>query len=202
MGIAEDLARLERQLRQLRIDYEKYFAGLEKREPVELRDEVAQAIRKYSGTTLTKTGHSFKLNSLTATFNAYSAYWSRVVRQIEEGTYSRDRFKLKLKEKERRAAETAGTAAAPPNATPTPTPGAARFQEGAEPGARELQTLYEALVSAKRTVGESLDGLAPDKLAAIIKQQLPKITRQFGCESVEFRVVVEDGRTKLKATPK
>ncbi len=202
MGIAEELAQLERQLRKLRIDYEKYFAGLEKREPVELREEVARAIRKYSGATITNTGHNFKLNSLTATFSSYTSYWDRVVRQIEEGTYSRDRFRLKLKERERRAAEGAAGSSAPANGKAAAAETAVRFREGTDPAGRELQGLYEALVAAKRKAGESLDGFGPDKLAAIIKQQLPKIAKQFNCESVEFRVVVEDGKAKLKATPK
>lgn len=213
MGIAEDLAQLERQLRELRIQYERYFAGLEKTEPAKLREQVARTIRQYSGTNLTNTGQSFRLNALTATFNAYNAYWSRVVRQIEEGTYARDRFRLKLKEREQQAAQAGllngdggragGPAAAAGEAAGRSTaPAAVRFREGVEPEGQALQGLYEAYVAAKRKAGEPVEGLRPEKLAAVIKQQLPQIAKRFNCESVEFRVVVEGGKAKLKAVPK
>ncbi len=214
MGIAEDLAQLERQLRELRIQYERYFAGLEKTEPAKLREQVARAIRQYSGSTLTNTGLGFRLSALTASFNAYNAYWSRVVRQIEEGTYARDRFRLKLKEREQQAVRTgsaaaegapggsAGAAAAAAGAGGDAAPAAARFRDGVEPDGPALQRLYEAYVAAKRQAGEPVEGLGPERLAAAIKRQLPQITRRFNCDSVEFRVVIEEGKAKLKAIPK
>ncbi len=214
MGVAEDLAQLERQLRDLRIQYERYFAGLEKMEPTKLREQVARTIRHYSGVTLTNTAQSFRLNALTATFNAYNAYWSRVVRQIEEGTYARDRFRLKLRERQAGADGASGAdgrqarAEGPeaPAAGQAPAGGgtsaAARFRQGVEPDGPALQGLYEAYLAAKRQAGEPVDGLRPEKLAAVIKQQLPQIAKRFNCESVEFRVVVEEGKAKLKASPK
>lgn len=199
MGIPEDIALLERQIRELKTAYEKYFAGLEKREPLKLREEVARVIRTYSGTTLTNTGYAFKLNQLTASFSALNAYWTRVAQQIEEGTYSRDRFRLKLKERQR-----GGDPTPPPRRADDAENGQApvRFRDGVEPGGKELDSLYKQLVAAKKQAGEPTAGLKPEVLAATIKQQLPQITKKFGAASVEFRVVVEGGKAKLKATPR
>ncbi len=198
MGIPEDIAQLERQIRELKTLYEKYFAGLEKREPLRLREEVARLIRNYSGTTLTNTGHAFKLNQLTASFSSLNAYWTRVSQQIEEGTYARDKFKLKLKERQRGA-----TPAAKPGVDETTAGGGAvRFKEGVEPGGKEIERLYTQLLAAKKQAGEPTAGLKPEVLAATIKQQLPQIARRFGAQAVEFRVVVEGGKAKLKATPR
>ncbi len=200
MGIPEDIALLERQIRELKRVYEKYFAGLEKREPLKLRDEVAKLVRSYSGTTLTNTGYAFKLNQLVSSFSALNAYWTRVSQQIEEGTYSRDRFKLKLKERQR---EEPGDAPKPAGgAAGDKGEGAIRFRDGVDPSGKDLETLYKQLVAAKQQAGESTAGLKPEVLAATIKQQLPQITKRFGAQSVEFRVVVEGGKAKLKATPR
>lgn len=199
MSIPEDIALLERQIRDLKTAYEKYFAGLEKREPLKLREAVAKVIRQYSGTTLTNTGYAFKLTQLTASFSALNAYWTRVAQQIEEGTYSRDKFRLKLKEKQRD-----GDITPPPKRPPAAEngQGPVRFRDGVEPGGRDLDSLYKQLVAAKTRAGESTAGLKPEVLAATIKQQLPLITKKFGAQAVEFRVVVEGGKAKLKATPR
>ncbi|HEY8368107.1 MAG TPA: MXAN_5187 C-terminal domain-containing protein [Thermodesulfobacteriota bacterium] len=194
MGIPEDIAQLERQIRELKVQYEKYFAGLEKREPLRLREEVAKLIRRYSGVTLTNTGHAFKLSQLTASFNALNAYWTRVSQQIEEGTYARDKFRLKLKERQRTDTTTTKPAAE--------ADGPVRFREGVEPAGKEIEKLYRQLVAAKKQAGEPTDGLRPEVLAATIKQQLPQIARKYGAQAVEFRVVVEGGKAKLKATPR
>ncbi|HWP35090.1 MAG TPA: MXAN_5187 C-terminal domain-containing protein [Thermodesulfobacteriota bacterium] len=244
MGTAEDLARLEQQLRELRIEYEQYFAGILKHEPVKRREEVARGIRRLSGTSFTNTALAFRLNTLVATFTTYSAYWDRIVRQIEEGTYARERFRLKLKERGPAplagGAEGAATGSAagteaggslPPGAGPAgpgahaagrqPLGGAAsaggegaseggaagevpavRFRSGGDPDTQQLERLYEALVAAKRRAGEPVEGLERDRLAATIRAQLPAIAKRFNCREVEFRVVVEGGKAKLKATPK
>jgi hypothetical protein len=196
MSTQEDIALLERQIRELKVKYEQYFAGIEKREPIKEREAVAKLVRQYSGVALTNTGQAFKLNQMTASFSALAAYWTRVSQQIEEGTSSRDKFRLKLKEQQEKQA------VRPREAGQAAPGGPARFRDGAEPGGRELQALYDQLVAAKKQVGEPVAGLKPESLAAVIKQQLPQITKRFGCQSVEFRVVVEGGKAKLKATPK
>jgi hypothetical protein len=203
MGTQEDIAQIERRLRDLKVKYEQYFAGLEKREPLKDREAVARLIRGYSGVTITNTGQAFKLNQLTSAFSALNSYWTRVSQQIEDGTNVRDRFRLKMKERDRgEAAEANGAPPAAARAGGAREAGPARFRDGAEPGSREVQGLYEQLVAAKKRAGESTQGLDPQALAAIIKQQVPQITKRFGCQAVEFRVVVEEGKAKLKATPK
>jgi hypothetical protein len=199
MGVQEDIALLERQIRDLKVRYEQYFAGIEKREPLKEREAVARLVRQYSGVTLTNTGQAFRMNQITASFSALNAYWSRTVQQIEEGSYSRDRFKLQLKEKQRKEQEPAN-GARPPAAEEAPR--VARFKDGAEPGGRELQALYQQLLAAKKQTGETVAGLKPESLAAVIKQQIPQIAKRFNAKMVEFRVVVEGGKAKLKATPR
>lgn len=202
MGTQEDIAQIERRLRELKVKYEQYFAGLEKREPLKDREAVARLIRQYGGVTITNTGQAFKLNQLTSAFSSLTSYWTRVAQQIEDGTYVRERFRLRLKEREREDGDGKEAKPAAARSGDTTTAGAARFRDGAEPGSREVQGLLDQLVAAKKKVGEPTEGLDSKALAAVIKQQVPQIAKRFGCQAVEFRVVVEDGKAKLKATPK
>jgi hypothetical protein len=45
-----------------------------------------------------------------------------------------------------------------------------------------------------------VDKLTPRKLEAIIEEQRSKLKERFGDAKFRFRVVVEDGRAKLKAS--
>lgn len=81
---------LEVRMRQLRTLYEKYFVGNERLPPTQERRDVFRMIRELDNLHVQNTAQKFRLRSLIQRFNSYKAYWSRVERQIEEGTYERD----------------------------------------------------------------------------------------------------------------
>ncbi|MCD6499267.1 MAG: hypothetical protein J7M25_13325 [Deltaproteobacteria bacterium] len=65
-----------------------------------------------------------------------------------------------------------------------------------------LRRLHHALIEARRSTGESTEGLTIDRLAQSIAKQLPKIQRSSGTKDVEFVVQVEEGKARLKAITK
>lgn len=89
MGIKEDIDTLDTKLRQLKIEYEQYFAKLLKREPRGLRDEVEGLILRYSNHPIPTTALRFRFNALVARYTSYKQYWTRVLREIEEGAYEK-----------------------------------------------------------------------------------------------------------------
>src|SRR4030067_1290907 len=103
MALADDITALEKKLLQLKTDYEQYFLGYQKIAPEKLRVEVDKLVRLLTGQTITNTGLKFRLNTVTAKFSSYKTYWDRTIREIEEGRYVRDKFKMKLHEAERQA---------------------------------------------------------------------------------------------------
>jgi hypothetical protein len=48
--------------------------------------------------------------------------------------------------------------------------------------------------------GQSVSGLTEKKLQAVIAKQEAAVRQKLGCEKVNFRVVVEAGKVKLKAS--
>ena len=106
------------------------------------------------------------------------------MRQIEDGSYQRDVFKANLRERER--------GVRPPAPGPQP-------PNGVAPNAG-VQKLYEAFASARSKTGEGMGDLTPQKLAAIVKKQSSELRRQHGRGKLKFKVVVEDGRARLRAT--
>ncbi|MCA9562263.1 MAG: hypothetical protein KC561_02180 [Myxococcales bacterium] len=93
-----ELDLLERKLERLRVLYEQYFMGIEKRPPYTLQREVVRVIRLMGTYHIRKTGLKFRYQSLTQRFNIHRAYWLRTVREIEEGTYSRHQNRVARRE--------------------------------------------------------------------------------------------------------
>ena len=180
--IEEDLNLLDARLKQVRVEYEQYFLGTRKREPQLVRGEVQKIISYYANMPIRNTGHRFRFNNLRARFFAFRRHWDDTQRKIEEGRYDRHRFQADLHDRERGVPDEAPAPAPPP-------------QNG------ELERLFAAWVEARNQTGQPTAGLSRERLAAQLEQQTAAIRERFGVSDVRFRVVVEEGRAKLKATP-
>ena len=182
MPIEEDFKILEAKMLQLKLDYDQYFLGSRPREPVVLRSEVQKLINIYSNQAIQNTALRFKFGSICSRYQAFKRQWTEVLRQIEAGTYSRHRFKAELHERER--SETA--------------PETAPAKGKAKPAASDA--LYQAYVEACRSCGQDVKGLTPAKLDGILEKQREQLRGRFGDAAFSFRVAIEDGKAKLKAT--
>lgn len=185
MAIAEDIASLEKKLIQLKADYEQYFLGYQKLAPEKLKAEVDKLIKTLSSQRITNTALNFRLNAATAKYNSYKAYWDRTIREIEEGRYVRDIFKMKLHERMRQPA---------PPPQPTARPQAGPSDED------NIKRVYDELVKARKSTNEPVPKF--EAVAELIKKQAPAIKEKYKASSVDFKVVIEDGKAKLKAVPK
>jgi len=196
VALDEEIGMIEGKLNTLRLDYDQYFIGNRPREPVMARAEVQKLFTFYSQMPIQNTALRFKFNSLTSRFFALKRQWDETLRKIEEGTYKRHLFKADLHERERmerdrrRAGSMRGAAAPAPTA-----PASATAPPGAEPD------LFESYRDAMKNTGQDVSSLTRDKLEKAIAKQESALRAQLGCESVKFRVVVEDGKARLKATP-
>lgn len=93
-------------------------------------------------------------------------------------------------------------AARPP---PAPRPAAPRPPAAASAGDLsddKLKSVYNAYVAAKRNNKEDTSKMNYDSIAATLRKQVPELMKQHGAKSVEFKVVIKDGKAVLKAVPK
>lgn len=179
MGLPEDIAQLEKDLRELIIRYEQYFCGIEKREPLLLLDSVERASRRYQNMNISNSMYKFKYNSLVATLCVHRQKWNRINRLIEEGKYNRDRFRMSLHQSEGQQAP-----ASSPKGSGAP-----------------LERLYQDYLSACAACNLPVDHLSPEKIAAAIERQKPAIMEKYRCRDIEFAVIIEGGKPRLKARP-
>lgn len=178
----EELKLLEIKLNQLKLDYEKYFIGTRPTEPAQLRSEVQKTVIRWSNTRITNTALRFKFNSLNGRYQAFKRQWDNILRQIEAGTYKRHVFKADLHDRER------GLSGGPAGAAAKPATGKS-----------SETSLFETYRDAMLATGQSASGLTPEKLQKAIAKQAAAIKQKYGCEKVDFKVVVSDGKVKLKA---
>ncbi len=178
----EEIKLLEIKLNQLKLDYEKYFLGTRPTEPAMQRGEVQKMFVKWGNTRITNTALRFKFNSLNGRYQAFKRRWDDTLRQIEAGTYQRHVFKAKLHERERGLDGEAGAARAKPGGGPT-----------------DRGELFETYRDALMATGQDPSKITPAKLQAALKKQETALKKKLGCERVDFKVVVQGGKVKLKA---
>jgi hypothetical protein len=177
MGIPEDIDLFERSLKELIIRYEQYFLGLGKREPLKLLDLVERLSRRYTAAAVSNTMLLFKYNSIKSRLVSYRQYWNRTNRLIEEGRYSRDRFKMEMHQ--------------------------AEAQPAAEKAAEtETERFYSQYLEACRSCNMPTKAITREMVTATLEKHRAAIKDKYRCAEVEFRVLVEDGKPKIKARPK
>ena len=66
----------------------------------------------------------------------------------------------------------------------------------------EIRDLYAAYVAAKKRCNEDVSRITYEALAKSVVQQTPELIKRFNAKSVEFRVVIREGKAVLKAIPR
>src|SRR6202166_2317877 len=88
--IDEELAQLEKDIRQLKIEYDQYFGGGRKRPPTEIEWRIELVVKRYGerGGEL-KFAQRFRFNNLTQTYAKYKDIFRKKVQLKEEGRSQR-----------------------------------------------------------------------------------------------------------------
>lgn len=177
-SIEADLRRIDTGLRQLKVQYDMFFAGSLKREPVELRAEIERILKRHTNSPIRKYAHRFHLGTLVSRFNSLSELWGKTTRAMERG--------------DRRSAPSTQAQ-----------PGAerlvarCRFRGGADD--RGLKRLYDRFVLERQSAGGKKRPIPYDKFVAGITAQTRNLQKEPGCGEIELRVVVADGKVQVKA---
>ncbi len=274
--VSELLENIEKFLQLCKTEHEMYFMGILKRPPDEKAAELVRLFSELEHTTILNTALSFRSKVVRTRWNSLKLLWLRTNKQIEEGTYRRQRVMADLRDKDRAAnkkvkadpevvraelralargmdpkaaieeaqrliaarrpatatAATADKPGAPPSsagmpsvpspaATPEPTPNPAlrptvtrptpaQDAPGASSTNRQSSvsghslgsdSLYQEYLAARTQAGEVGRGLSSEALRQVLAKQKDAIKGQYGVADVRFRVVVEGGKSKVKAIP-
>jgi hypothetical protein len=210
--IDEELAQLERDIRQLKIEYDQFFGGGRKRPPAEIEWRIELLIKRYAerGGDL-KYGQRFRLNNLTQTYAKYKDIFRKKTQQKEEGKVQRHfgaaakaiEAERAHKNPEKPAEIRAETPLTPPNTAPAAAPGAFRVtcsEPEREPD--KVDQLYQAFLQAKQQAGEQTGKLSRSSFNEFVLKKTKDLQKQKNCRDVEYVVEIIDGQVKLKALVK
>jgi hypothetical protein len=177
LRIQASIERLERDIRKLKIDFERFFNGSLPTPPEEFRLGVREQIRTLRAAPIQTLVDRFRLNTLEARFNTLNELFNRRLREREEGMV------------------------APPAAVASAT--RERYDPyqgivvGETPPPEAIQALYRELYDDDTPSAKSNFG----KFQTYLLGQMAAIRERSGCDEVKFRVATEDGELKLKAKP-
>ena len=105
MRIHNLLEEFERRMFLLKLNYEKYFSGIERIEPLKEREDTRRFLRDLMQEHMTNTMQKHKFTSLRARYNSLELYITRNMVMIERGTHPKMKFRANLREQQRKDAE-------------------------------------------------------------------------------------------------
>ena len=191
--IDEELGALERDIRQLKIEYDQYFGGGRKRPPDGIEWRIDLIIKRYAerGGEL-KSAQRFRYNNLVQTYAKYKDIFRKRMQQKEEGTVQRHfGAAARAIEAERQKKQPATEVAVFRMSCSDP-----------ESEADKVKELYEAFLEAKRQAGEDTARLSRSNFNEFVRKKTSELQKQQNCREVEYLVEVVEGQVKLKALVK
>jgi hypothetical protein len=206
--IDEDLAQLERDIRQLKIEYDQFFGGGRKRPPTEIEWRIELLVKRYGerGGEM-KSGQRFKFSGLTQSYAKYRDMFRKRTKQKEEGSvvrhYGAAARAIEAQRAQQRLSETHSPAPIETPAVPAAeTPAFRMTCSQPESEADKVGQLYDALMSAKERAGESSGKLSRASFDEFVRKKTKDLQTKQKCRDVEYVVETVDGQVKLKALVK
>ena len=186
-AVDDQLARLEADVRKLKVEFDIFFNGAARRPPYDTKNRVETAVSRLADERNLTYAQRFRYNSLVARYVSMRDHWRRSVQEREEGrgACAVALAKLAAVDEERRPAGKSRRA--------TFVCSDARADV---PAVREL---YAALVEAKRSCGESAEDISFAHFHRMIAAHTEALKERLGCESVRYSVYLENGRVSFKA---
>jgi hypothetical protein len=182
----EMLDQLEAEIESLRVAYDKYFLGVDRAAPVRQRERLERKLRLLEGTSMRTTMLRFRMGGLRARFITYAHYWTRILDQMERGVSRRD-----LARQAKPGAR--GTEA------PVPAPAPVASPAGALVDHDNARDVFDRLVAAKRSVGESTEGMTFPAFLRKLSREAPKLAEQHGGRPLRFDVEIREGKVRVRA---
>jgi hypothetical protein len=215
--IDEELSQLERDIRQLKIEYDMYFGGGRKRPPNEVEWRIDLLIKRYAerGGEL-KFAQRFRFNNLSQTYAKYKDVFRKRLAQREEGKVQRhfgaaakaieaERARTQPELSVKEAASAAAASARPPAQAPASSAESRGFRmvcSEPEKEPQKVDQLYDAFLRAKQEAGEETSKLNRAGFNEFVRKTTKDLQAKKNCRDVEYVVETVDGQVKLKALVK
>ena len=194
----EDLGQLEKDIRQLKIDYEQYFGGGKSRPPTDTEWRIETMLKRYGdrGAAMNYT-QRFRYSNIAQMYAKYKEMFRKRLKQKEEGRVPRH-FGAAARDIEK---ERMRKRAGPPSGAGTQFPFAISCKDP-DHEKKKVEQLYSAFRSAKEQAGESTEKLTLEVFQQFVRQKTAQLKEQKKAHDVEYIVMLEGKHARLKARVK
>jgi hypothetical protein len=193
MALNEDLEQIEKAIKQLQIEWEKFFGGVEKKPPTDLKAKVEAIIRQHANAEIRNNTERFRYQNLTARYNTFNEMWGKRLRALEEGRIMGVHGPHAAKAPPPPAMRAERAAARPAGA------GEVRIQDP-ERDNEAMRSLFDRFLEERQKTGESA-AVKFEGFRKLVAQQTSRILSEKGGQAVSFRLETKDGKVSLKAKP-
>jgi hypothetical protein len=196
--IEEDLSQLERDIRQLKIEYEQYFGGGKARPPSDIEWRIDTLLKRYSDRGVQMNySQRFRYGNLAQMYSKFREVFRKRLKQKEEGTVQRHFGAAAREIEEQRALRRAEAE----KSKPVQFPFAVSWRDP-DHEKKKVEQLFAAFRDAKAQVGEDTEPLTMDAFQRFVRQKTDQLKKQQDAHEVEYVVSVEGKHARLKARVK
>lgn len=179
--IEDRLARIDEDIRRLKIEFDVYFNGGTKRPPYDTKARVESHLKRMGDDRTLNFAQRYHYNSLATRYASFREMWRRTLQSREEG---------------RDAAAAARASQRDPTAPFT----RSEFScTDVRHDVRTVKGVYDALMEAKRSCGEATRDLSFAKFHRLVLERTENLKEKIGVDRVVFSVEVEGGHVSFKA---
>jgi hypothetical protein len=178
----EQLARLEEDVRRLKIEFDIYFNGGSKRPPYDTKNRVETLIKRLGDDRTLTYAQRFQYNSLASRYNAFRELWRRTLQGREEGRDPVAATRVASRQEQIGSFDNSTFVCA-----------------DAHKDVKTVRNLYDSLLAAKRSCGEPTVDFSFPRFHRLIASKADSLKERLGCERVRFSVDVDGGRVSFKA---
>jgi hypothetical protein len=181
--IEDRLARLEEEIRRLKVEYDVFFNGGSKRPPYDSKLRVESQLKRLADDRSLSFAQRFHYNSLATRYSGFREVWRRTMKVREEG-----RDPATIQRAERQASQ-----------KEKPFQSSMFACSDVRHDVKTIKGVYDALLDAKRACGESAQDLSFAKFHRLVLERTEAMKEKIGADRVVFSIDVEDGHVSFKA---
>jgi hypothetical protein len=197
-SIDEDLGQLEKDIRQLKIEYEQYFSGGKARPPSDIEWRIDTLLKRHSdrGAEMNYS-QRFRYGNLAQMYTKFREIFRKRLKHKEEGTVQRH-FGAAAREIE---AERVRRRAEAEKSEAVQLPFTVSWKDP-DHEKKKVEQLFAAFRYAKARTGEDTEPLTMDIFQKFVRQKTDQLKKQKDAYEVEYIVTVEGNHARLKARVK
>lgn len=179
--IEDQLARIEDDIRRLKVEFDIYFNGAAKKPPYDTKLRLESHLKRLADDRTLNFAQRYHLNSIQTRYASFRELWRRILQDREEGRGA------------------AGSRAAVRERETTPFARSEFSCTDVRHDVRTVKDVYDSLVEAKRSCGEGIRDLTFSKFHRLVMERTEALKQKTGSDHVTFSVDVDKGHVSFKA---